>query len=58
MGGKRMDKTAAYDMANIPTKYLVEELAKREGVSAKEIAPHEPYSIADTGPCVVLVVID
>ena len=53
-----MDKTAAYDMANIPTKYLVEELAKREGVSAKEIAPHEPYSIADTGPCVVLVVID
>ena len=46
------------DLEKASTKQLVAELMRREGVEAKEIAPYEPYSIADTGPCIVLVIKD
>lgn len=46
------------DLEKVSTKQLVIELMRREGMEAKEIAPYEPYSIADTGPCIVLIVRD
>lgn len=45
-------------LKDVPTKHLVAELMRREGVDTKEIAPYEPYSMTDTGPFVVLVVKD
>lgn len=46
------------NLQNVPTKALVEELMHREGVETKTAAPYEPLHVADTGPCVVLVVRD
>jgi hypothetical protein len=60
------------DLTPATTKELVDELAKREGVTEHTCAPHQPYSIwisidfegrspdtiRETGPARILVVID
>lgn len=46
-------------MMTIPTKYLVEELEKREGVSSDTVAPDEQLDIAEIdGPAKVLIITD
>lgn len=58
-------------LSGISTKDLVEELAKREGVTEHTVAPHAPYdvrisenwkrtaeNVSETGPARILVVID
>lgn len=52
-------------MDKISTSELVEELKKRDGVSAITADPNEEYSVStsqhgfrDTGPAVILVVTD
>lgn len=46
-------------MMMIPTKYLVEELEKREGVSSDTVAPDEQMDIAEIdGPAKVLIITD
>lgn len=45
-------------LKDVPTKRLVEELMRREGVETKEVAPHEYYNIAGTGACILLEVKD
>lgn len=46
-------------MMMIPTKYLVEELEKREGVLSDTVAPDEQLDIADIdGPAKVLIIVD
>jgi len=42
----------------VPTCSLVEELTKREGVSAVEIDPYAEQMVHVTGPAVLLTVID
>lgn len=46
------------DIDYIPTCELVEALLRREGVTAKEIGPYEPYKIEGEGPAVILIVED
>lgn len=43
---------------SISTAELVNELAGREGVTAKEIGPYEPYKVEGEGPVVILIVED
>lgn len=46
-------------MMMVPTKYLVEELEKREGVLSDTVAPDEQLDIADIdGPAKVLIIVD
>ena len=59
------------DLTNIPTRELVEELKKREGVSNAVVAPYVEYEVNvsaegddvgvyenETGPAIILVVTD
>ena len=45
-------------LKNIPTKELVEELKKREGVKAEYAEPYQDTVISINGPAVILIVID
>ena len=45
-------------LKNIETKYLVEELKKREGVKTTIVEPHKDKKIEVNGPAIVLVIID
>ena len=54
-----------FDLSEVSTKELVEELRKREGVFTNVSEPYEPYSvktgngqIEDKGPAIILTVID
>ena len=54
-----------FNMSEISTKELVEELRKREGVFTNLAEPYEPYSVKtgdgqidDIGPAIILTVID
>ena len=54
-----------FDLSEISTKQLVEELKKREGVFTNIAEPYEPYSVKtgdgqinDKGPAIILTVID
>jgi hypothetical protein len=54
-----------FDLSEVSTKELVEELRKREGVFTNVAEPYEPYSvktgdrqIEDKGPAIILTVID
>jgi hypothetical protein len=58
-----MDKE--FDLSEVSTKELVEELIKREGVFTNYAEPYEPYSVKtgdgqidDEGPAIILTVID
>lgn len=42
----------------IPTKYLVDELAKRDGVKYHYFVPYEPYTIEGVGSAIVIEIID
>ncbi len=42
----------------VPTCALVEELQRREGVTAKTAGPEEAYEASGVGPAIVLVVRD
>lgn len=46
------------DLKTIATKYLVEELQKREGVEMTIAEPYEDIAVSANGPVIVLVVID
>ena len=45
-------------LKNIPTKELVEELKKREGVKAEYAEPYQDKVISINGTAVILIVID
>ena len=54
-----------FDLSEVSTKELVEELRKREGVFTNYAEPYEPYSVKtgdgqidDKGPAIILTVID
>ena len=46
------------NLKNVPTKDLVKELERRDGVKVKEIEPHKESRISICGPAIVLIVID
>lgn len=46
------------ELANVKTCDLVQELAKREGVSAQTAEPYEEMVVQVNGPAAVLVVTD
>ncbi|MCI9273753.1 MAG: BC1881 family protein [Clostridiales bacterium] len=48
----------ADSLNNIPTKSLVEELQKREGVEATIAKPYQDKTVSVNGPSIVLVVLD
>lgn len=43
---------------DVPTCALVEELQRREGVTARAAGPSETYDVSGEGPAVVLVISD
>ena len=45
-------------LKSIPTKELVEELKKREGVNAEYAEPYQDKVISINGPAMILIVID
>lgn len=45
-------------LPEVPTKDLVAELLKREGVSAETADPHQDKTVTVNGPAVILTVID
>lgn len=45
-------------LKSIPTKELVEELKKREGVKAEYAEPYQDKVISINGPAMILIVID
>ena len=45
-------------LKSIPTKELVEELKKREGVKAEYAEPYQDEVISINGPAMILIVID
>lgn len=45
-------------LKNAPTKVLVDELLKREGVEHKTIAPYTDETIVANGPAILIKVID
>ena len=54
-----------FDLSEVSTKELVEELRKREGVFTNIAEPYEAYSVKtgndtrdDKGPAIILTVID
>lgn len=46
------------ELEQVPTKYLVEELRRREGVETKIAEPYEDVTVSVNGPAIVLVVTD
>ncbi len=46
------------DLKKVPTSTLTNELAKREGVIKRIVAPHEEATIAIEGPAISLTIID
>ena len=46
------------DICKVPTKELVEELQRRDGVETTIAEPYQDTEIKVNGPAVVLVVID
>lgn len=53
-----MDNVAASRMDDVPTKRLVEELSKREGVEQVIAEPYEDAQVRVNGPAIILTVID
>lgn len=53
-----MDNELKEMLQNVNTKYLVEELKKREGVDITTVEPYKEVHIPIEGPAVVLVVTD
>lgn len=47
-----------YAYRRLPTKDLVEELRRREGVEASTLAPNVEATVKASGPAIVLVIID
>jgi hypothetical protein len=45
-------------LENFPTKALVEELKKREGVETQIAEPYQDLSVSVNGPAIVLTIID
>ena len=45
-------------LKSIPTKELVEELKKREGVKAEYAEPYQDKSLSINGPAVILIIVD
>lgn len=46
------------DLSIVPTKDLVSELEKREGVETTTAEPYQDVEIKVNGPAIILVVID
>ena len=46
------------ELKKIPTKFLVDELIKREGVETTIAEPYKDIEVKANGPAIVLVVID
>lgn len=53
-----MDDIAASRMDDVPTKRLVEELSKREGVEQVIAEPYKDAQVRVNGPAIILTVID
>lgn len=53
-----MEKLSIQKLKCIPTKYLVEELKKREGIETRIAVPHQDLQVLINGPAVVLIVTD
>lgn len=45
-------------LQKVPTKDLVEELQKREGVETTTVEPYQDKTVSVNGPAIVLVVTD
>ncbi len=46
------------ELKNVPTKALVDELSKRDGVEMQTAEPHQDMHIKVNGPAIVLIVVD
>lgn len=46
------------DISNLPTRDLVEELQRRNGVKTEIAEPYQDVEVKVSGPAIVLVVID
>lgn len=46
------------DITAIPTKYLAEELSRREGVEMIIAEPHQDQEVSINGPAIILVITD
>ena len=46
------------DISNLPTRDLVEELQRRNGVKTEIAEPYQDVGVKVSGPAIVLVVID
>lgn len=48
----------AVELSDVPTKELVSEIQKREGVETTTAEPYQDVQVQVNGPAIVLVVID
>lgn len=46
------------EIKNVPTKFLTEELSKREGVEKIIAEPYQSSTVEVNGPAIILVVTD
>lgn len=53
-----MDYMASSRLDDVPTKRLVEELSKREGVEQVIAEPYKDAQVRVNGPAIILTVID
>lgn len=53
-----VNENVRFNIAEVPTAELVQELAKREAVDFHTVAPYKDFSVTVNGPVVLLVVWD